>query len=357
MKFNDFIKKHIVRNKTNLIKFIDQCEKNKNFNIIIQGENMHNKSNICNSIMKFFIYGQNEKLMEKHGYENYKEISMKQAIFNYDEYHELNLGSDNNPLDIFCKTNCGYDRMVYVSNLLNFGLQNQQHLKSYIDKYNYRKNDNQPKVYFIVETSNDCQIKDILKSRMNIFQVAYFQREEFLSIIDHNEKQYLFHLDEEAKTYLIEMPNINYGMIRNIFEKLYYNKNDNNGDYNISVTDIALINPYIDSSTFKQLISYICNKEFRNAVHLLSELYEDGYDVNDVMYFFYQFLRTEYLKGKPTTLDNSRETHSFNIIKVLCKYMHQLHDGKYNKSMLIFFTLDLFKAVHNEKIEYDKTLQ
>ena len=318
---------------------------------------MHNKSNICDCIIKYFIHKQNEKQVEKHGHDGYKDISTKQAIFHYDEYHELNLGSDNNPLDIFCKTNCGYDRMVYVSNLLNFGLQNQQHLKLYIDKYNYRKSDTQSKVFFVLETPNDCQIKDILKSRMNIFQVAYFQHEEFLNMIDNHEKEYSFTLDELAKTYLIKMPNINYGMIRNIFEKLYFIKNEKDSNRYITVSDIETINPYIDSSTFDQLITFISLNQFRNAVSLLSDLYEDGYDVNDVMYFFYQYLKTEYIRSNSSEIDKAYSVHSFDIIKVLCKYMHQLHDGKYNKSMLIFFTLDLFKAVHKEKIKYDDLLK
>ena len=103
---------------------------------------------------------------------------------------------------------------------------------------------------------------------MNIFQVAYFQHEEFLNMIDNH--KYSFTLDELAKTYLIKMPNINYGMIRNIFEKLYFIKNEKDSNRYITVSDIETINPYIDSSTFDQLITFISLNQFRNAVSLLS---------------------------------------------------------------------------------------
>ena len=83
-------------------------------------------------------------------------------------------------MSIFCQNNTNTNKIVYIDKLEFFGDYNQQLLKLYIDKYNGSKKQN--KIFFIIETGQIEKVRDIIKSRLNIFKTSPLTSGEYTEI-------------------------------------------------------------------------------------------------------------------------------------------------------------------------------
>ena len=97
-----------------------------------------------------------------------------------------------------------------------------------------------------------------------------------------------------------------------------------------------------DYNIFNIYFSNIINNNLKEANKILFNLYDDGYDVSDIYFFLYDFIKQE----------NKEEYYIF--ISLICYYINENYNGNYNKIFLIFLTYDINQIIKNKvDIIYD----
>ena len=166
MKFQELI----VPNKKDFEQFYEKRIKDNDLNILIYGSRESCKTTLIDCIIQNFL----EKYKNKH--------QEKQLVFRLNAFDEINLQSQNNEMSIFCQNNTNTNKIIYIDKLEFFGDYNQQMLKLYIDKYNGLKKQN--KIFFIIETGQIEKVRDIIKSRLNIFKTTPLTCSEYENIFN-----------------------------------------------------------------------------------------------------------------------------------------------------------------------------
>ena len=88
-----------------------------------------------------------------------------------------------------------------------------------------------------------------------------------------------------------------------------------------------------DYNIFNIYFSNIINNNLKEANEILFNLYDDGYDVSDIYFFLYDFIKQE----------NKEEYYI--LISLICYYINENYNGNYNKIFLIFLTYDIKKII------------
>jgi DNA polymerase III gamma/tau subunit len=88
-----------------------------------------------------------------------------------------------------------------------------------------------------------------------------------------------------------------------------------------------------DYNIFNIYFSNIINNNLKEANKILFNLYDDGYDVSDIYFLLYDFIKQE----------NKEEYYI--LISLICYYINENYNGNYNKIFLIFLTYDIKKII------------
>ena len=123
-------------------------------------------------------------------------------------------------------------------------------MKLYIDKYNGSKKQN--KIFFIVETGQIEKVRDIIKSRLNIFKTSPLTSTEYVNIFNTflQEKKIVAH--KEIMDHIVNIPNIYISSLRNIVNKCKLL------DYKIITTDeLASLCNFIDFHLFDKYFDMV----------------------------------------------------------------------------------------------------
>ena len=314
--------KLFVPKKDELKKFIENQSQENNYNIAIIGESGTGKDIICKIIM--------EKFKEQH-----KQLREDQIIFKYNFYDDINLSNDINDLSTFCKNNINGNKLIYIDNFDDFNDHNQQLLKEYIDKYSLFKE--KRKIFFLIKCHNEFHIKDIIRTRMKIYKQEIPKGNQFEELIYMLCNKHNIEIQEEGIEFLLNIKNLTYGEVNSIFKKLILmNKPFYSKDEIMSMTSI------INDKIFDNYLECIKNKEFKGAVKIFYDLYYDGFDVGDIYYFFYNYLKID-IKYEHVT-----DQKKYEIVERLCHYINQMYNGNFDKFILILLTFDIYKIYHND---------
>ena len=306
-------KELIIPNKDKFINFYEECKKNNNYNIGIIGNHGTCKSTLCNIIIKDF-------LKTKTNYEEDK------IIYKLNYYDDINLSNNLNDLNIFCQNNINSDKIVYIDNFDHFNDNNQQILKIYMDKYNLFKEKH--KVFFLIESNDEGKIKDIIKFRLNMYIMGKMDKESFIKIADHMFNEKNVRIDEDCLELLASKHNITIYAIKNFLNKLLL--------LNIKTVNMNIFNEnfnLFDYSIFDKYLKYIKEDNIKEANNILFELYNLGYDISDIYFFIYDYIKQE-----------NKEEY-FELIDIICYYINENYNGNYNKIFLIFLTYDIKKIL------------
>ena len=320
----------IIPEKYKLLSFISEnAELNNNFNIAICGQSGTGKSCICEQIISIFLKKQQDILQNTL-------VEEKKIVYRYTCFDEVNFMDKNNNLEIFCKNNVGCNKLIYFESFDDFTEANQQHLKIYIDRYNiFKKN---KKVFFLIKTKTVSNIKDIIRSRVSIYEQKIPGITEHKTMIETLCDKFKIQLTDEATETILSIKNKNYQFLYSFFRKL-------------SIMEVNVIDPtilrrtitIIDYNVFDQYLNYIQDQKFRQSNDVLIGLYDDGYDIGDIYYFFY-----EYLKEKTSENKNVQDEIYFKIIERLCFYINEMYNGQFHKFVLHCLTLDIFEIYHGK---------
>ena len=79
-------------------------------------------------------------------------------------------------------------------------------MKIYIDKYNGEKKNN--KIFFVIETGQIEKVRDIIKSRMNIFKTCPLTNIQYESILNQSLQDVNITIEKESLNYIVNIPNM-----------------------------------------------------------------------------------------------------------------------------------------------------
>uniref|UniRef100_A0A6C0KX30 AAA domain-containing protein n=1 Tax=viral metagenome TaxID=1070528 RepID=A0A6C0KX30_9ZZZZ len=293
-KFKQFYRKMITEN---------------NMNILVYGPRESCKTTIIEFIIKEFIERYEHKFKEA------------QLVFRLNAFDEINLQSQNNEMSIFCQNNTNTNKIVYIDKFEFFSDSNQQLLKIYIDKYNGFKKYN--KVFFIIETIQIEKVRDIIKSRLNIFKtdaLTNIQYERILMKLLKNEK---ISIDQATLNYITNIPNLYISTLKNIVNKcklLNYQK--------ITSKELPSLCNFIDFALFDEFFEEI-HTNIKCSSDILIRLYEDGYDISDIYFYLYEYIKTQ------------KRSDLYCLVELICFYINEIYNGNYNKIMLVILTYEI----------------
>uniref|UniRef100_A0AB39JC17 ATPase AAA-type core domain-containing protein n=1 Tax=Florenciella sp. virus SA2 TaxID=3240092 RepID=A0AB39JC17_9VIRU len=298
----------LIPNKEKFWEFYENCFNANNLNILIHGLQETCKTTIIHLIMKRFL-------------ENNPTFDKNQLIFEFNSFDEINLQNINNVLHIFCQKNINANKIVYIDNFDFFSDTNQQFIKYYIDKYNLFKDKN--KIFFIIETSNLDKIKDIIKSRFNIYHSIPLKSTEYKQIFINLLNKENIKYEDKCINSIINYSNINISSLKNIIIKSKLL------NCNITCDKMNVLCSFINYDIFNTFFFYINNDQTFKAIDILLNMYNNGIDISDIYFNIYEYIKNNDIK------------ELYCIIENICYYINEIYNGNYNKIMLIIFSFEI----------------
>jgi DNA polymerase III delta prime subunit len=312
MSFDDFI----IPNKESFDFFYKNRVDENNLNILLYGPRESCKTTMIQYIINNFVHKYKDKCEEK------------QLVFRLNAFDEINMQSQNNDMSIFCQNNTNTNKIVYIDKFEFFGDNNQQLLKIYMDKFSGAKKIN--KVFFIIETTQIEKVRDIIKSRLNIFKAESLTSVQYRKVLVTALQNESITIEEKTLDYIINIPNMYVSSLKNIVNKSKLL------DYkHITSDELSSLCNFISFNLFDKFFELIDNN-VKGSCDILISLYEDGYDISDIYFFMYEYIKTQ------------KKTHLYCVVELICFYINEIYNGNYSKIMLVILTYDIQQKVEAE---------
>jgi DNA polymerase III delta prime subunit len=286
-----------------------------NLNILFIGDSGTGKSTLINVLM----------------HEYYGDINYNDNVLEINSLKEQGIQYYRNDVKTFCQTRSsipGKKKIVILDDIDNINEQSQQVFRNCIDKYNNN-------VHFISSCSNIQKVIDSLQSRQIIIKIKHLTEKHFLKImknVKYNEK---ITIDEDAEKFIITVCNGSIRILLNYLEKFkILNQHITFNLANKICTNIS----FSIFNTYTQLCK---DGHIIDAIDILYDLYDKGYSVMDIYDNYFLFV-------KSTTIIN--ETHKYEIIKMLCKYITIFHNIHEDEIELSLFSNNLIELLSNEYV-------
>ena len=156
--------------------------------------------------------------------------------------------------------------------------------------------------------------------------------ENFLKILNHIIISESITIDEDAEKYIINVCNGSIRILLNYLEKFKI--------LNEPITlDLAnKICTNISFSIFDEYTINCINQSIEQSIHLFYQLYDKGYSVMDIYDNYFLYIKTTKLVS---------ETHKYEIIKLLCKYITIFHNIHEDEIELALFSNNLCHLLSN----------
>ena len=189
----------------------------------------------------------------------------------------------------------------------------------------FKKNN---KIFFIIETCNIDKIKDIIKSRFNIFYMKPLTCLEYKKIFINLLNKENINYEEKAIDIIVNYSNINISLLKNIIikSKLLNYKN-------IIYENLNTLCYFINYDIFKKYFFYIINDRINDGINILINMYKSGIDISDIYFNIYEYIKI------------NKVVELYCIIEHICFYINEIYNGNYNKIMLIIFSFEIGKKL------------
>ena len=286
-----------------------------NLNILFIGDSGTGKSTLINVLM----------------HEYYGDINYSDNVLEINSLKEQGIQYYRNDVKTFCQTRSsipGKKKIVILDDIDNINEQSQQVFRNCIDKYNNN-------VHFISSCSNIQKVIDSLQSRQIIIKIKHLTEEHFLKIMKTVKGNENITIDEDAEKFIITVCNGSIRVLLNYLEKFKILKQHITFDLaNKICTNIS----FSIFDTYTQLCK---NGDIVNAIDILYDLYDKGYSVMDIYDNYFLFI-----KSTPMIT----ETHKYETIKLLCKYITIFHNIHEDEIELSVFSNNLTQLLSNEYV-------
>ena len=307
--FNDFGIDNSVVNMLKTLILID------NLNVLIIGNMASGKTSLLNALIREYYSGYSSKDFE----ENVLYInSLKEQGINY----------YRTDVKTFCQTCSNIKnkkKIIILDDIDIINEQSQQVFRNCIDKYSHN-------VHFISSCSNIQKVIESLQSRFTIIKIKPLKREKLISIIEKIKIVENIDIDEDAQNFIINVSNNTVKILINYMEK--FKLLNQKITYNLAVQLCSNISFLI----FEEYTKFMLQKDLKQAIHLITELYDKGYSVMDILDNYFVFVKSSIILN---------EDQKFKIIPCICKYITIFHNIHEDEIELALFTNNLVNTLSN----------
>jgi DNA polymerase III delta prime subunit len=307
--FNDFGSDNSVVDMLKTLILID------NLNVLIIGDMASGKTSLLNALIREYYIGHTPKEYE----ENVLYInSLKEQGINY----------YRTDVKTFCQTCSNIKnkkKIIILDDIDIINEQSQQVFRNCIDKYSHN-------VHFISSCSNIQKVIESLQSRFTIIKIKPLKRENLISIIENIKIIENIDIDEDAQNFIINVSNNTVKILINYMEK--FKLLNQKITYNLAVQLCSNISFLI----FEEYTKFMLQKDLKQAIHLITELYDKGYSVMDILDNYFIFVKSSVILN---------EEQKFNIIPCICKYITIFHNIHEDEIELALFTNNLVNILSN----------
>ena len=307
--FNDFGLDNSVVNMLKTLILID------NLNVLIIGDMASGKTSLLNALIREYYIGYTPKEYE----ENVLYInSLKEQGINY----------YRTDVKTFCQTCSNIKnkkKIIILDDIDIINEQSQQVFRNCIDKYSHN-------VHFISSCSNIQKVIESLQSRFTIIKINPLKRENLISIIENIKVVENIEIDEDAQNFIINVSNNTVKILINYMEK--FKLLNEKITYNLAFQLCSNISFLI----FEEYTKFILQKDLKQAIHLITELYDKGYSVMDILDNYFVFVKSSIILN---------EDQKFKIIPCICKYITIFHNIHEDEIELALFTNNLVNILSN----------
>ena len=307
--FNDFGSDNSVVDMLKTLILID------NLNVLIIGDMASGKTSLLNALVREYYIGHTPKEYE----ENVLYInSLKEQGINY----------YRTDVKTFCQTCSNIKnkkKIIILDDIDIINEQSQQVFRNCIDKYSHN-------VHFISSCSNIQKVIESLQSRFTIIKIKPLKREKLISIIEKIKIVENIDIDEDAQNFIINVSNNTVKILINYMEK--FKLLNQKITYNLAVQLCSNISFLI----FEEYTKFMLQKDLKQAIHLITELYDKGYSVMDILDNYFVFVKSSIIIN---------EEQKFKIIPCICKYITIFHNIHEDEIELALFTNNLVNILSN----------
>jgi|UniRef100_A0A6C0DYM8 DNA polymerase III delta prime subunit len=283
-------------------------------NILVVGGPSSGKTTLLYSILR-----------EYYGYSKEETIPETNILF-INNLKEQGIHYFRNDMKTFCQSHStiyGKKKMIVIDDLDTINEQCQQVFRNYIDKY--RNN-----IHFISVCTNIQKVIESIQSRVHIIRLTTPTIENIKTVMTNIiERENLF-ITDEAKEHLIHISNHSLRDMINHLEKIYIYGEP------IDKTVCIQLCSTIPCNSFDAFIRLLEENRLMHAIQTLYEIHDKGYSVIDILYYFYNFIKTT---------DILTEETKYKIIPYTCKYITLFNKLHENIIELAFFTNNLYENI------------
>jgi DNA polymerase III delta prime subunit len=219
----------------------------------------------------------------------------------------------------FCQSNStirGRNKMIIIDDIDKLNEQTQQIFHSCIDKFSN-------KVNFILSCTNTQKTNQHILNKVFKLKLEPFTFPRLTTIMEHITIKEQLIIDNDVKIYIIHLCNYSIRMLINYLEKFKLMNKP------IDMTTCKALITNISFSTFKTFTKLcVYDKNIKDSIKLLYELYNHGYSVSDILDNYFIYIKYDV---------DIEEEIKFKIISLICKYIiiaNELHEDEIE---LVFF--------------------
>jgi DNA polymerase III delta prime subunit len=249
-------------------------------------------------------------IREYYGFSKTSSIPETNILF-INNLKEQGIHYYRNEMKTFCQSHCsiyGKNKMIVIDDLDTINEQSQQVFRNYIDKYKHNIN-------FISVCTNIQKVIESIQSRVHIVQLSPPSETDIANIMNYIIDRENLAITSEAKTYLLTISNHSLRILINYLEKIFIYGQP------VDVDTCKSLCSTIPVKVFENYIGFLQNGNLSAAIHILYDIYDQGYSVIDILDYLYTFVKIT---------DLITEETKYKIIPYLCKYItifNKLHEN------------------------------
>jgi len=297
-----------------IVEFLKTLITMDDLNILFIGDVACGKTSLLNALIREYYTGLTPKEYE----ENVLYInSLKEQGINY----------YRTDVKTFCQTRSvikGKKKIIVLDDIDVINEQSQQVFRNCFDKYGHN-------VHFISSCCNIQKVIESLQSRFTILKIKQINRENLIHVIKKITTIENIEIDEEAVDFIISVSNNTVKIIINYLEKFKLI----GGKITLNLAIQMCSN--ISFVTFEEYTCFIKNKNIKDAIKLILEIYDKGYSVMDILDNYFLYIKNTNILT---------EDQKYNIIPIICKYITIFHNIHEDEIELSLFTNNLIQKIY-----------